>query len=76
MNSAIFYLTMFDKNTKNENTGGLVNEIFTGTNSEIPNSIFTCVYIITALSLINIVYKAYKIIQKNFKKKYSANAIV
>lgn len=75
MNSAIYYLTMFDKNTKNENTGGLVNEIFTGSSSEISLSIKICIYILTALAIFDTIYKMYKILHKNLKKKYSTEKV-
>lgn len=70
MNKIYYYLAMFDKNTKNENSGGLVNEIFTET-THIPTSVTICVYICTIIIVLKFFYTLYKIFARNLKKKYT-----
>lgn len=72
MNEAIRYIAMFDKNTHNENSGGLVNEIFTSSTTT-SEPITICVYICTTIMVINFFYKIYKIFFRNLKRKYTNN---
>jgi len=72
MNQAIRYIAMFDKNTHNENSGGLVNEIFTNTTA-VSEPVVVCIYVCTTIMVANFAYKVYKIFFRNMKKKYNNN---
>lgn len=77
MNQAIYDIIMLDTNSKNENAGAVINEIELTPPTTVRNlDIQVCLYIITALIIIKFIYTAYKLMQKNFKKKYSNVVVV
>ena len=66
---------MFDKNTKDEKIGTLVNEIDVQPTSLQNSDLIICVYIITLAVVLNFLYKAYKIAHRNMKKKYTSQTL-
>lgn len=76
MNLAYWYVTMFDKNQKTEKIGTILNEIEVTPTTIQHSDLFACIYIITGLLIVSILYKLFKIAQRYMKKKYQNNQII
>jgi len=61
---------MGSKTSKPENTGTVINDIQIQPASVENTDLIVCIYIITALLIVQFVYKLYKIFHRNMKKKY------
>lgn len=71
MNNAILILsTMGGTKSKTDNSGTVVNDIQIQPASIENTDLIVCVHLITAILIIQFLYKIYKIFHKNIKKKY------